>query len=95
MCSDEKPSSSKKKKSSAKASNTSGALDPDDVAALNRRAERFQREHEIERMKSMRGATNHHSRLLDRVNNNSRSASPSTFGGYNDGADQVRYMCCC
>lgn len=99
--SEEKPTQSKKKKSNSK-SNTSypAAVDADEMAALNRRAQRFQREHELERMKSIRGGSstqvNHtHSHLLNRINNNSRSASPSAWGSNNDGADQVRLLSEC
>ncbi|EMD38887.1 hypothetical protein CERSUDRAFT_112615 [Gelatoporia subvermispora B] len=47
-------SNKKTKKSSISKSASSGASDFNDVAALNRRAARFQREHDIERQKNLR-----------------------------------------
>jgi hypothetical protein len=64
--------------------NAATTLDLGDQAALHRRAERFQREHEIERQKNLRinGSqnalkTNSHAHLLNRI---WRADSPSTFG---------------
>ncbi|KII85821.1 hypothetical protein PLICRDRAFT_44236 [Plicaturopsis crispa FD-325 SS-3] len=68
------PTSKKLKKAANKANNANNALDPSDQAALNRRAQRFQREHEIERQKTVGG---HH---LNATYNNSRGASPAPFG---------------
>lgn len=45
-----------KKTMQKKAQAAASALDPSDQAALNRRAQRFQREHEIERKKTTNGA---------------------------------------
>ncbi|KAF8884983.1 SAC3/GANP/Nin1/mts3/eIF-3 p25 family-domain-containing protein [Infundibulicybe gibba] len=77
------PSSKKAKKALKQASSNSTILDINDQAALNRRAERFQREHEIEKTKSMRNggqdsikANYQNAHLFNRSNN--RSASPST-----------------
>lgn len=59
------------------------ALDLGDQAALNRRAERFQREHEIERQKSLRvngsqaKVAPQGAHLLNRI---WRADSPSVFG---------------
>ncbi|KAF9462957.1 SAC3/GANP/Nin1/mts3/eIF-3 p25 family-domain-containing protein [Collybia nuda] len=75
-----------KKNALKQAANLQRALDPNDQAALNRRAERFQREHELERTKHLRiggpaslKANQHHAHLF---NNLSRSGSPS--GGSDD-----------
>lgn len=65
--------------------NVTTTLDLGDQAALNRRAERFQREHEIERQKSLRingsqsalKANSQGAHLLNRI---WRADSPSTFG---------------
>jgi len=52
--------SNKKTKKTALSKNAnSNALDPNDLAALNRRAARFQREHELERQKGARSHTGH------------------------------------
>lgn len=90
---DNPPMSKKAKKAAAQKRNDAN-LDFGDQAALNRRAERFQREHDIERQKSMRGqaslqANNQHSHLFNRI---SRSDSPSAFGTNSDDpeADPVR-----
>ncbi|GBE86490.1 SAC3/GANP/Nin1/mts3/eIF-3 p25 family-domain-containing protein [Sparassis latifolia] len=48
-------SSKKSKKNPISKGSSASALDPTDLAALNRRAARFQREHEIERQKGTRG----------------------------------------
>ena len=69
--------------------NAAAALDLGDQAALNRRAERFQREHDIERQKNLRtnGSQstlkgNHQgAHLLNRI---WRADSPSTFGSNPD-----------
>jgi len=86
------PQLSKKAKKAQKHANSN--LNFDDQAALNRRAERFQREHELERHKNMRGqgslqANNQSSHLFNRI---SRSDSPSVFGTNPDDpeADPVR-----
>ncbi|KAH7890722.1 SAC3/GANP/Nin1/mts3/eIF-3 p25 family-domain-containing protein [Phlebopus sp. FC_14] len=73
---------SKKAKKTAIQKNATNAVDLDDQAALNRRAERFQREHEIERQKSLRNqgalkANPQSSHLFNRI---WRADSPSTFG---------------
>ncbi|KAJ4473692.1 SAC3/GANP/Nin1/mts3/eIF-3 p25 family-domain-containing protein [Lentinula aciculospora] len=75
------PVSKKAKKSSLKQITAGTAsLDLNDQAALNRRAERFQREHEIERQKSRNSslkANAHNSHLFSNNSwNTSRSASP-------------------
>lgn len=63
-------------------------LDPNDQEVLNKRAERFQREHEIERQKSMRNggqtslkANYQNAHLFD---NGPLSRSASPFGGSDD-----------
>ncbi|KAG7085262.1 hypothetical protein E1B28_013866 [Marasmius oreades] len=93
------PQSNKKAKKSTVKQVTSGtaALDLNDQVALNRRAERFQREHEIERQRNVRTnghyqsslkVNHHHAHLL----NSSRSSSP--FGGLDEPeADPVRSLC--
>ena len=53
-----KSSASSLHKSSNNSSSSSLALDPNDSAALNRRAQRFQREHDIERKKALYGNAN-------------------------------------
>ena len=66
------------------------ALDLNDQAALNRRAARFQREHEIERRKNLYGA--HHSHLQNSRSPStydSRSGTPGPFGDDPE-ADPVR-----
>ncbi|KAJ7695104.1 SAC3/GANP/Nin1/mts3/eIF-3 p25 family-domain-containing protein [Mycena rosella] len=74
---------SKKVKKALKSNASSPALDPNDRAALDKRAQRFQREHEIEREKSRVGGqaslkANYQTYHLF----NSRSASP--FGHSDD-----------
>jgi len=64
------PITKKPKKSSISKNASSNALDPNDQVALNRRAERFQREHQLERQKQ--NGTNH-------LKNNNRVFSAS-FG---------------
>ncbi|KAI0794018.1 SAC3/GANP/Nin1/mts3/eIF-3 p25 family-domain-containing protein [Fomes fomentarius] len=77
------PASNKKtKKHSAPKASTSSASDPDELAALNRRAARFQREHEIERQKSWRQSKNHSSSSTYGTHTNShpyksRSGTPA------------------
>ncbi|KAJ6496805.1 SAC3/GANP/Nin1/mts3/eIF-3 p25 family-domain-containing protein [Mycena vulgaris] len=77
---------SKKVKKALKNNTSSPALDPNDRAALDKRAQRFQREHEIEREKSRVGgqaslkANYQTSHLFN--GSNSRSASP--FGHSED-----------
>ncbi|KAJ3865892.1 SAC3/GANP/Nin1/mts3/eIF-3 p25 family-domain-containing protein [Lentinula novae-zelandiae] len=78
---DTAPVSKKAKKSSLKQITAGTAsLDLNDQAALNRRAERFQREHEIERQKSRNSslkANVHNNHLFNNSSwNASRSASP-------------------
>ncbi|KAL5531662.1 hypothetical protein ACEPAG_4539 [Sanghuangporus baumii] len=89
---DDKPLTNKKKKSTSKNNSSHNALDPNDRLALHRRAERFSREHEIERQKSLRGGngsssqvTPPNSNLITRLKSHSRSGSPSLWG--NDGLD--------
>ncbi|KAI0372728.1 hypothetical protein BV20DRAFT_963798 [Pilatotrama ljubarskyi] len=75
-------SNKKIKKTSVSKSSTSHALDPNDMAALNRRAARFQREHEIERQKSSRQFNNHNSSYSPYANSQlfkSRSGTPATY----------------
>ncbi|ESK97723.1 nuclear export factor [Moniliophthora roreri MCA 2997] len=84
----ESPQANKKAKKSSVKQVTSGtaALDLNDQIALNRRAERFQREHEIEKLRNMRNgqaslkANSHHAHLFSRTP--SRSASP--YGSADD-----------
>ncbi|KAJ8585985.1 hypothetical protein M405DRAFT_883533 [Rhizopogon salebrosus TDB-379] len=76
------PQLSKKAKKAAAQKHANAGLDFGDQAALSRRAERFQREHEQERQKSTRGqaslqANNQNAQLLNRI---SRADSPSVFG---------------
>lgn len=85
---------SKKSKKALKNGAPAPALDPNDHAALNRRAERFQREHELERQKSRAGGqtslkANYQNSHLFGSNSNSRSTSP--FGMDVD-ADPVRAL---
>ncbi|KAH9852042.1 SAC3/GANP/Nin1/mts3/eIF-3 p25 family-domain-containing protein [Lenzites betulinus] len=85
----QQPSSKKTKKSSAKAS-SAHAADPDDTAALHRRAARFQREHDIERQKSSRQFSNHSSSHNPYTNSQlfkSRSGTPSPYDVDNPDAD--------
>ncbi|RDB23817.1 THP3 C2A9.11c [Hypsizygus marmoreus] len=72
---------SKKAKKSALKNAGIQALDPNDQAALNRRAQRFQREHELERTKHMRGSpsyvrSNQSTAHLFKEMSLSRSGSP-------------------
>ncbi|KAF9221368.1 hypothetical protein BS17DRAFT_797160 [Gyrodon lividus] len=81
----EQPTTSKKAKKAAMQKNATNTLDLGDQAALNRRAERFQREHDIERQKSLRNngsqgafkAGPQGAHLFNRI---WRADSPSTFG---------------
>ena len=81
----EPQTTSKKAKKAAMQKNAATALDLGDQAALNRRAERFHREHEIERQKSLRingsqstlKTNSQGAHLLNRI---WRADSPSTFG---------------
>lgn len=90
--------SKKAKKSALKnGNNATSTLDFNDQAALNRRAERFQREHELERTKTMRNGgqaslkANYQNAHLFNNRNLSRSASP--FGNADDPeADPVRCL---
>ncbi|KAG9312943.1 SAC3/GANP/Nin1/mts3/eIF-3 p25 family-domain-containing protein [Chiua virens] len=81
------PTGKKAKKAAIK--NATSTLDLGDQATLNRRAERFQREHEIERQKNLRingsqsvlRANSQGVHLLNRI---WRADSPSTFGSNPD-----------
>jgi hypothetical protein len=82
---------SKKVKKALKNQPSATAMDVDDRAALDKRAQRFQREHEIEREKSRNGgqASLKANYNTSHLFNNSRSASP--FGAADDPeADPVR-----
>ncbi|KAJ7576866.1 SAC3/GANP/Nin1/mts3/eIF-3 p25 family-domain-containing protein [Mycena floridula] len=75
------PSPTSKKSKKHKQNSNTAAGDPNDQAALSRRAERFQREHELERQKSQRGGpnplkANHHNAHLFNSSYD-RSLSPS------------------
>ncbi|KAF9245278.1 SAC3/GANP/Nin1/mts3/eIF-3 p25 family-domain-containing protein [Melanogaster broomeanus] len=78
------PQSTSKKAKKAAMKNAANTLDLGDQAALNRRAERFQREHEIERQKGLRNngsssalkAGPQGAHLFNRI---WRADSPSTF----------------
>lgn len=96
---DSPPANKKAKKNAlknAQANSTSSALDPSDQAALHRRAQRFQREHDIARQKNTGNGggfkTNNNNHLFrDRAA--SGSASPWGAGGYDDPeADPVCYL---
>ncbi|KAI0658008.1 SAC3/GANP/Nin1/mts3/eIF-3 p25 family-domain-containing protein [Cubamyces menziesii] len=84
-------SNKKTKKGSVSKAAAANALDPDDAAALNRRAARFQREHEIERQKSSRPFNNHTSSYPSPYANpqlyKSRSGTPATYDADNPDAD--------
>ena len=90
---DEKaPLNHKKKKPTAKYNNGYNGFEHSDEDALRRRAQRFEREHEIERQKSLHGSsqvTNPTSTLLSRVQN-SRSASPASWSRGDEPEDRVR-----
>lgn len=84
-------SNKKSKKTSVGKAASSSVFDPDDIAALNRRAARFQREHEIERQKSSRsfsnGNHNSSSSYASHANTHlfkSRSGTPAAY----DAADE-------
>lgn len=90
------PQLSKKAKKAAAQKHANANLDFGDQAVLNRRAERFQREHELERQKSMPGqahllANNQNAHLFNRI---SRPDSPNIFGTNPDDpeADPVRLV---
>ncbi|KAH7926432.1 hypothetical protein BV22DRAFT_1063024 [Leucogyrophana mollusca] len=78
------PTTGKKAKKAAK--NAANNMDLGDQAALSRRAERFQREHELERQKSMRSnggqaslrANNQNAHLYDRIFNRDEGAYGAT-----------------
>ncbi|EGN92191.1 hypothetical protein SERLA73DRAFT_191437 [Serpula lacrymans var. lacrymans S7.3] len=84
------PVMNKKSKKNAMKNAASHVTDMNDQAALNRRAQRFQREHEIERQKSFRGngsqlsvtANPQNAHLFNRIH--ARSMSPSPYGGNPD-----------
>jgi SAC3 family protein LENG8/THP3 len=74
--------SKKAKKNQANKSAAALALDVGDRAALNRRAERFRREHELEKQKQNGGggqasSFRNNQRLAHPFVNHSRSATPS------------------
>ena len=90
--------SKKQKKSQISKSATTNALDLNDRVALNRRAERFKREHEIEQQKSRAGGgqaslkANHNTAHLFNAPTHPRSASP--FANLDDlEADPVSLAC--
>ena len=93
--SEDKPTPSKKKKllNKDKSSTSSSSQDHLDQAALNRRAERFSREHEIERQKSLKGGQNpsHHVSFINRIQNNSRSGSSTPYPA--DGPEGGERVC--
>ncbi|KAI0629157.1 SAC3/GANP/Nin1/mts3/eIF-3 p25 family-domain-containing protein [Trametes polyzona] len=83
-------SNKKTKKGSVAKSAAANALDPNDAAALHRRAARFQREHEIERQKSSRQFNNHNSSRGPYANPQlfkSRSGTPAAYDADNPDAD--------
>ncbi|KAI1793562.1 SAC3/GANP/Nin1/mts3/eIF-3 p25 family-domain-containing protein [Ganoderma leucocontextum] len=84
-------SNKKTKKTSIVKAASSSVFDPDEIAALNRRAARFQREHEIERQKSSRSFSNgNHSSSSSYASHanthlfKSRSGTPAAY----DAADE-------
>ncbi len=81
----------KTKKSVITKSVATSALDPNDHAALNRRAARFQREHEIERQKAVPFGSHLSSSQASRLNPvfQSRSGTPA-YAGDEPEADPVR-----
>ncbi|EIW58760.1 uncharacterized protein TRAVEDRAFT_29241 [Trametes versicolor FP-101664 SS1] len=86
------PSSKKTKKSSVSKHSAAHALDPDDAAALNRRAARFQREHDIERQKSSRPfgthpSSSHSPYTNQQLFNKTRSGTPAAYDADNPDAD--------
>ena len=90
------PTANKKAKKNALKHAAQQPSDVNDIATLNRRAERFQREHELERTKNLRnGGTqplrvNQHTAHLFRDMSLSRGGSP--FGHSDDPeADPVRF----
>ncbi|KAI0350684.1 hypothetical protein OH77DRAFT_1412614 [Trametes cingulata] len=87
---DSQTSNKKTKKTSVSKTSASHALDPNDTAALHRRAARFQREHEIERQKSSRQFNNHTSPYSPYANSQlfkSRSGTPATYDADNPEAN--------
>ena len=77
----------KKTKKASKLASSSTSNNFNDTAALDRRAQRFQREHELERLKT--GKANHpNSRLFNTVPV-SRNISPYGNGGEDPDADPV------
>jgi hypothetical protein len=92
------PAANKKAKKNAIKLAAQQSSDANDTAALNRRAERFQREHELERTKNLRNGgiqalkVNQHTSHLFRDMSLSRGGSP--FGHSDDPeADPVRFLC--
>lgn len=79
----------KKTKKSSIAKNAASALDLSDHAALNRRAMRFQREHEIERQKSLGGHSSSSQAFRSSSQFDSRSATQGYYGDDPE-ADPVR-----
>ena len=91
---DSPPSNRKVKKSALKHA-AAHALDPNDQAALIRRAERFQREHDLERQKSVRNGgaggsgqaslkANYQNAHLFNDRSQCRSESPPSFPNLDD-----------
>jgi hypothetical protein len=98
---DNPPASNKKTKKNALKNAQAASLDPSDQAALNRRAQRFQREHDIARQKNT-GNGGGYGGGFNKANNSylfrdrvpSGSASPWGAGGYDDPeADPVCIAC--
>ncbi|KZT63646.1 hypothetical protein DAEQUDRAFT_733584 [Daedalea quercina L-15889] len=71
--------SKKVKKTTVNKAASANSFDPNDVAALNRRAARFQREHDLERQKGIRGQTGHAHSPYSHVYAN-RSSTPALDG---------------
>ncbi|KAH9933307.1 SAC3/GANP/Nin1/mts3/eIF-3 p25 family-domain-containing protein [Fomitopsis serialis] len=69
----------KVKKTTFNKTSSSNTFNPNDAAALNRRAARFQREHDLERQKGLHGQTGHAHSPYSHVFAN-RSATPSFDG---------------
>jgi hypothetical protein len=98
----ESPMTNKKAKKTALKNSVSQPFGSSDEAAKRARAERFQREHDIERQRRNGGSfysnqassltANHQNAHLFNVGMSSRSSSPSIFGNNHDDpeADPVR-----
>jgi len=105
----ESPVTNKKAKKSAIKNSVTQSFDSSDEAAKRARAERFQREHDLERQRRNGGGfygsqasslkTNHHNAHLFNAGTSSRSSSPSVFGGNPDDPEAdpvcVFIKCCC